>query len=157
MPRMTAQSRANLLGIQMPGALVRGMATLTLVMVLFFVLAMVAAYANRNLIFEQRISINNLRTTSATTAAEGGLDWAIAMLNGGLSNASCVADAASTSTYRSRYLQMQGDGSYLHTTWADTLGELRPVFTACVMTAAPWTCHCPAAGRQRRESRGLRP
>lgn len=147
MPRMTSQLRSKLQGTHLPGVPLRGVATLTLVMVLFFVMAMVAAYANRNLIFEQRISINNLRTTSAAAAAEGGLDWAIAMLNGGRSNASCVADPASASTFRSRYLQVQGDGSYVHTTWADTLGELRPVFTACVMTAAPWTCHCPAAGR----------
>ena len=81
---------------------IRGVATLTLVMVLFFILAMVAAYANRNLIFEQRVSINNLRTTAAASAAEGGIDWAIAMLNGGRIDASCEPDAASATTFRSR-------------------------------------------------------
>ena len=38
-----------------------GLAALTVVMILFFVMAMVAAYTNRNLIFEQRIATNSYR------------------------------------------------------------------------------------------------
>lgn len=142
---MTAQIRSQSLRGQLAGSPSRGVATLTVVMVLFFIMAMVAAYTNRNLIFEQRISINNLRTTSATTAADAGVDWAIAMLNGGLIDTACIADPTSATTFRSRYLQIQADGSYAHPTWLSGT-ENRPVVTACVMTTAPWTCHCPANG-----------
>lgn len=122
-----------------------GVATLTMVMVLFFVMAMVAAYANRNLIYEQRISVNNLRATSAMSAADAGVDWAIAMLNGGLVDTSCAANAAGASTFRGRYLQLQADGSYTIPTWAAGAAN-RAIITACVMTTAPWTCHCPTTG-----------
>ncbi len=143
---MSAIHRSTARTIRPLSTALRGMATLTMVMVLFFVMAMVAAYANRNLIFEQRISVNNLRATSAMTAADAGVDWAIAMLNGGRINTSCVADAASATTFRSRYLQLQANGSYIHPTWVAGLGVNRAVITACVMTTAPWTCHCPNTG-----------
>jgi Tfp pilus assembly protein PilX len=42
----------------------RGAATLLVVVVLFFILALVTAYASRNLIFEQRISANNQRSAA---------------------------------------------------------------------------------------------
>ena len=61
----------------------RGAAALVVVMMLFFIMSLVAAYASRNLIFEQRTSANNYRSTQAFEAAEAGLEWAIAMLNGG--------------------------------------------------------------------------
>ena len=44
-------------------------------MVLFFIMSLVAAYASRNLIFEQRTSANNYRSTQAFEAAEAGLEW----------------------------------------------------------------------------------
>ena len=51
----------------------RGAATLVVVMVLFFIISMVAAYTSRNLIFEQRTSANQYRSTQAQEAAEAGL------------------------------------------------------------------------------------
>ena len=59
-----------------------GAAALIVVMMLFFVISMVAAYASRNLIFEQKTSANQYRATQAFEAAEAGLEWAAAMLNG---------------------------------------------------------------------------
>ena len=61
----------------------RGAAALIVVMLLFFIISLVAAYAGRNLIFEQRTSTNQYRATQAFEAAEAGLEWALAMLNGG--------------------------------------------------------------------------
>ncbi len=147
MPSMNSYPGAQPSQFHLVGVRPHGVATLTLVMVLFFIMAMVAAYTNRNLIFEQRISINNVRTTSAMTAAEGGVDWAIAMLNGGRIDTSCLPDPTSAVTFRTRYLQIQANGSYVHPTWTPALGVLLPVFTACVMTTAPWTCRCPITGR----------
>jgi Tfp pilus assembly protein PilX len=57
----------------------RGVATLIVVLVLFFVVSLVAAYTNRNLIFEQRTASNQYRSTQALEAAEAGLEWAISM------------------------------------------------------------------------------
>jgi len=67
----------------------RGMAALTVVMVLFFVMALGAAYANRTLILEQRVSLLAYRAARATQASEASLNWMLAMLNGGNVNAQC--------------------------------------------------------------------
>jgi hypothetical protein len=47
----------------------QGVATLTVVMVLFFIMALVAAYSSRNMVFEQRTATNQLRSTQALEAA----------------------------------------------------------------------------------------
>ena len=75
------------------GSAAHGMAALTVVMVLFFVMAMVAAYTNRSLIFEQRISANNYRATSAMNASEAGIEWGIAMINGGRVDDNCLGSS----------------------------------------------------------------
>ena len=67
----------------------RGVAALTVVMVLFFVMALVAAYTNRNLIFEQRISLGTYRSARAAEAAEASVNWALSVLNGGRINSQC--------------------------------------------------------------------
>ena len=86
----------------------RGVATLVVVMVLFFILALTAAYTNRNLIFEQKTSSNQYRSTQAFEAAEAGLEWALAQLNGGLVNSSCQPDNTNGRSFRDRYLGMFG-------------------------------------------------
>ena len=58
-----------------------GAATLIVVMVLFFIISLVAAYTNRSLIFEQRTSSNQYRSTQALEVADAGLEWAISQLN----------------------------------------------------------------------------
>lgn len=124
----------------------RGVAALTMVMVLFFIMAMVAAYTNRNLIYEQRVSVNNYRATAAMSAADAGIDWALALLSGGRIDASCAASAnVADNDFRSRYVQLQSDGSYTHPNWFDPVfGFNRPMVSACVMTDAGWSCHCPS-------------
>ena len=57
----------------------RGAATLIVVMLLFFIVSLVAAYAGRNLIFEQKTSANQYRATQAFEAADAGLEWALAV------------------------------------------------------------------------------
>ncbi len=127
----------------------RGVATLTMVMILFFVMAMVAAYANRNLIYEQRTSINFYREAASMSAAEAGVDWAMAMLSGGRIDANCDASAsAADGDFRSRYLQVQGDGTYMPVLWSfkatpASVAVLRTNPLACVQTAAGWRCSCP--------------
>lgn len=118
----------------------RGAGALVVVMVLFFIMSLVAAYAGRNLIFEQKISANNYRTTTAFEAADAGVDWAIAMLNGGRIDASCTGTAdPNASTFRDRYLVVQPDGRI-------NPGPNPESMPTCVRTGTNWTCSCPTSG-----------
>lgn len=123
-----------------------GIATLTIVMVLFFIMAMVAAYANRNLIFEQRISVNNYRSSSAQDMAEAAIDWTVAMLNAGLINASCAPDTGAADDFRARYLSTADDGSYSLRTWVSGTKSVA-LTSACAVdnSSGAWTCSCPNA------------
>ena len=84
----------------------RGAATLVVVLMLFFVIALVSAYTSRNLIFEQRTSVNQYRSSMAFETAEAGIEWATAMLNGGRIGDNCTeaAAVAGSTSFRQRYL-----------------------------------------------------
>jgi hypothetical protein len=116
----------------------RGAGALVVVMVLFFIMSLVAAYASRNLIFEQKTSANNYRATQAFEAADAGLEWAIAMLNGGRIDASCLPPEpvdTTLSSFRDRYLTIDSDG-------IDVSGRT----AACVRSGTGWSCSCPTSG-----------
>ena len=83
-----------------------GVATLVVTMTLFFAMLLVAVFANRNLVFEQRGSANQYRATQAFEAAEAGLEWAQAQLNNVQRlGADCRASTdAAAATFRDRYL-----------------------------------------------------
>lgn len=116
----------------------RGAAALVVVMVLFFVVSLVAAYTSRNLIFEQRTSANMARSAQAYEAAEAGLEWALAMLNAGRIDGSCQAPATDT-TFRERYLELQPNGNLAV--------RARPGggWPTCVFNGTAWQCLCPDA------------
>lgn len=122
----------------------RGAAALITVLLLFFIISLVAAYAGRNLIFEQRTSTNQYRATQAFEAAEAGLEWALAMLNGGHITADCIppvpVDVAQRS-FRRRYVDIDDSGNVTPVRWADGLTAERP---SCVRNGANWNCSCPA-------------
>ena len=121
----------------------RGAASLVVVLMLFFVIALVSAYTSRNLIFEQRTSVNQYRSTMAFEAAEAGLEWATAMLNGGRIGNNCTeatAVAASTS-FRQRYLVVDSSGAITPREQVTVAGgKLKPT---CVWTGTAWACNCP--------------
>lgn len=134
----------------------RGAAALIVVMLLFFVLSLVAAYTSRNLIFEQKASANQYRATQALEAAEAGVEWALAMLNGGRIDASCAASTNSADNdFRDRYLIIDDpdllahgapQGSYKAASWMDG-GAEKPLYAACVADGAGgWSCSCPTTG-----------
>jgi Tfp pilus assembly protein PilX len=118
----------------------RGAAALLVVMLLFFVVSLVAAYTNRNLIFEQRTAANQYRSTQALEAADAGLQWAIALLNGGRINATCGASTLLTDTsFRQRYLTIDPVAG-LSPNLTSGGAELLP---SCVSNGASWNCSCP--------------
>lgn len=119
-----------------------GAATLVIVMSLFLVMALLAAYANRSMMFEQRISSSYFRAGVAQEASEAGIEWALAQLNGDASNTSCAPVATGGTRFVDRYLSISTTdrtirqaGSTIPSTLAD-----------CTREASGWTCRCPARG-----------
>ena len=133
----------------------RGAASLIVVMVLFFIMSLVAAYTSRNLIFEQRTSVNQYRATQAFEAAEAGLEWAIAQLNGGRIDASCLEAGATNAdtSFRQRYLAINTNPPPDANSGMITAPTQPPVGAAppaprragCVWTGTEWRCSCPDA------------
>ena len=127
----------------------RGVAALTVVMILFFVMAMVAAYTNRNLIFEQRIATNSYRANRALEAADAGVEWTVAMLNGGRIDGNCRPSTTVTDNdFRRRYhtdapLNLNGEGGY-DLAWGDVPDSR--VYPACVNREGVLSCICPIVG-----------
>lgn len=119
----------------------RGAATLLVTLMLFFALAIAAFGLNRHLIVEQRISANQARAAQAFEAAEAGLDWAQAQLNGvARVGADCrpTADPLDTTAAPMRDRALVLDRiSHRFTPTA-----LQPV---CVRSATGWSCGCGSA------------
>ena len=121
------------------------MAALTTVMILFFIMALVAAYTNRNLIFEQRISANGYRANRALAAADAGVEWTLAMLNGGRVDGNCRPSSQAGNDFRSRYLADPGDGSGGYgLAWGGTPANM--VYPACIIRQGETFCICPSVG-----------
>ena len=119
------------------------------ILVLFFVMSLTAAYASRNLIFEQRTSANQYRSTQAFEATEAGIEWALAMLNGGRIDGDCLpTNNAVLDGFRQRYLST-------NTTIGADLGKINArvqaggpqagdaLWAACSFDGANWQCKCP--------------
>ena len=130
----------------------RGAATLIVVMLLFFIISMVAAYTSRNLIFEQRTSANQYRSTQAFEAAEAGLEWAVAQLNAGRMSTSCAASAASVlgtiandSSFARRYLTVDAVSGAVTPIYVGSTRQPQCVFGRSSDTATDWAwrCSCP--------------
>lgn len=127
----------------------RGVAALTVVMVLFFVMALVAAYTNRNLIFEQRISLGNYRSSRAAEAAEASVNWALSLLNGGRVNSQCLPSVDPNDIdFRQMFTAVPGPsvnapaGSYAYPPDYNTVDER---VWGCVIANGAAHCACPTA------------
>ena len=120
----------------------RGAASLIVVMVLFFLLSLVAAYTGRNLIFEQRTSVNQFRAAQAFEAADAGVEWALAMLNGGRIINNCLEATATTAqtSFRQRYLNIDPVSGMVTPRMTAAGGMMTP---SCVFNGTDWVCSCP--------------
>lgn len=117
----------------------RGAATLLVVMVLFLIMAMMAAFANRNMVFEQRIANNYYRASVAMEAAEAGTEWALGMLNGLNIDQTCLATGAITNSFRDRYLSISPSDHVITPT-----GAAKATVADCIRSQAQgWVCNCP--------------
>jgi hypothetical protein len=128
---------------------------LIVVSLLFFIISLVAAYTNRNLIFEQRTSGNNYRSTQAFEAAEAGVEWALTMLNNGRATLACNAtDDVTFTSFRQRYLSIDADTGMVQPLpnqaaqpQAPPLPTIEASWPSCSFNGANWACSCPAQGR----------
>lgn len=114
----------------------RGIGTLAVTVALLLSMSVVVFYLNRNVIFEQRSAVNQTRSTEALELAEGGLEWALGMLNMPKEiDTACVPTSTGTK-FRDRYLQPSG------TTFTPLVG----VTAGCKSNGSTWTCSCPTSG-----------
>lgn len=114
----------------------RGVGAVMVVMVLFFVVSLMAAYTSRNLIFEQKTSANQTRATMAFETADAGIEWTLAQLNGGVINDDC-GNSSPSNSFQQRYLTADANGYFTHT---DRAVDSWPT---CVFNGTDWTCRCP--------------
>ena len=116
-----------------------GGAALIVTLMLFLAMALAAFAVNRHLVFEQRSAANHARAAQSFEAAEAGLEWAQAQLNGTQrigTDCKPSSDPAARS-FRERALSLdRGTG-------AVTANALQ---TSCVRSAVGWSCSCPASG-----------
>ncbi len=126
----------------------RGAAALAVTLLLLFVLSLVVGFASRNLVFEQRSSANQARSTQAFEAAEAGLAWAQAMLNSGDPiGADCAPSAGpGAASFRERFLAYDAASQRFDPRSWDDHGSPVPLQAACVLTESGWSCSCPSVG-----------
>jgi len=119
----------------------RGIGTLTTTMMLLLVISLVAFFVNRGVLFEQRSSGNQARSTMVQEVAEAGIEWATGMLNSPYDiGASCDFLSTTNQSFRRRYVQTQVAAPVNPTTDVVPLAGALP---GCKITAAGMTCHCP--------------
>ncbi|MFO1329696.1 MAG: hypothetical protein U1F56_20215 [Rubrivivax sp.] len=121
----------------------RGVGTLAATLLLMLVIAVVAFYVNRGVLFEQRTSANQARATLAQEVAEAGVEWATGMLNAPYDiGADCGFLATTNVSFRRRYVQTKVTDAVSPTT---DVVPATTIFPGCKITAAGTTCNCPTA------------
>ena len=82
----------------------RGSAAPIVALVLLVGMTLIVFFANRTIVFEQRTSANQYRSTKALAAAEAGVEWAIANFNAPVNLGTSCTTAGGTKTFRENYL-----------------------------------------------------
>lgn len=113
----------------------RGASALIVTMLLLFTSTIVVFYLNRGLIFEQKTSANQLRSTSAFEVAEAGLEWATGMLNAPYDiTTNCSLLATTNVSFRTKYIQTGVNSNVLAAT---------NTYPGCKINGTTLTCSCP--------------
>ncbi len=113
----------------------RGASALIVTMLLLFTSSIVVFYLNRGLIFEQKTSANQVRSTTAFEVAEAGIEWATGMLNSPQEiTPACDFLTTLTTSFRSKYLQTGGNSDILAAT---------NTYPGCKINGTILTCSCP--------------
>jgi PilX N-terminal len=138
----------------------RGAVSLLVALVLLLGGTLIAFFANRGFIFEQRTSANQYRAASAFELADAGIEWAVGRLNERmplLAADSCATGGADTPTraddFRDRYVFPRSPAPPALPNWSFNPPPVTPVppprYPQCrfdptqVATNGGWTCSCP--------------
>ena len=120
----------------------RGAATLLVTMVLLFSTSIIMLYLNRSILFEQKTSANQMRSTMALEMAEAGMEWATGMLNTPKDiDAACDPQTSASTSFRRKYVQTKWGAITNPTT------DVMPATTTypgCKIEGNTRTCNCPA-------------
>jgi Tfp pilus assembly protein PilX len=127
----------------------RGAASLFVALMLLLGGTIIAFFANRSFIFEQRTSANQYRATKAFELAEAGTEWALGKLNENLplvAGSSCATGgAAAALTFRERFADPRPAGGAC-TGLAGCLVANTVAAPGCrIDNAGVATCDCPTA------------
>lgn len=126
-----------------------GAASLLVALMLLLGGTIIAFFANRGSIFEQRTSANQYRATKAFELAEAGTEWAIGKLNENLplaAGSSCATGGAATAaTFRIRFANPQPAGGSCSATSGCLVANTAAAPGCRIDNAGVATCDCPTA------------
>jgi Tfp pilus assembly protein PilX len=112
----------------------RGVGALVVMLLLLFGASIIVFYLNRGLIFEQKASANQVRSTTAFEVAEAGIEWATGRLNTPYDiDTGCALLATANVSFRSKYLPVSGSAFNAATT----------TYPGCKISGTTLTCSCP--------------
>lgn len=119
----------------------RGVGALTVSLLLLFASSIVIFYLNRGLIFEQKTSANQVRSTLAFEMAEAGIEWATGMLNSPFDiTTDCTLLSTTNISFRRKYIQTgYSSGNY-------NVASATTTYPGCKANGTTLTCSCPAVG-----------
>jgi hypothetical protein len=113
----------------------RGAIALVVTMLLLFTSSIVVFYLNRGVLFEQKTSANQMRSTSAFEVAEAGIEWATGMLNSPYDiDNSCALLATTNIAFRTKYIQTGANSN---------VQSASNTFPGCKLDGTALTCSCP--------------
>ena len=120
----------------------RGAATLLVTMVLLFSTSIIMLYLNRSILFEQKTSINQMRSSMALEMAEAGMEWATGMLNTAYDiDAGCDFLTTTNISFRRKYVQTKWSDPTTPTT---DMVPATTTYPGCKINGNTRTCSCPA-------------
>lgn len=128
----------------------RGAATLAVSLILLVCMTLVAFSVNKSMLFEQKTSANQMRSTKAFEAAEAGIEWATSMLNDvRYINAICTTATTGTNpqSFRSKYLPYGAGSGFTPISTAQPGCSIGTATSGTPAVTIPvLSCSCPAAG-----------
>lgn len=141
MPRLI--KRIDLMHSNQSAQSQRGAASLIVTMVLLLVTSIVMLYLNRSIIFEQKTSANQMRSTVALETAEAGMEWVTGMLNSAYDiTADCSALSTTNISFRRKYVQTKWNAPTAPTT---DVVPATTTYPGCKINGSTntLTCSCP--------------
>ncbi|MEK8050468.1 pilus assembly PilX N-terminal domain-containing protein [Ideonella sp. DXS22W] len=120
----------------------RGVAALTVVLVLVMAMMLGTLYLGRSLIFGQRSAANQVQGVMAREVAEAGIEWATGMLNSPFDiGGNCSFLTTTNTSFRKRYVLTRfADASNPST----DVVPATTTYPGCKITANGLSCSCPS-------------